>query len=284
MTIVIVKRVNENVLLMGDTKVTDPNGTAPEVWPGRLKIVTIAPRVTIAFAGLADPADVALREAAKYFRNSDHSAGIDTVKRYSRDFDIDFIIAMHSPSFQILLIRRGGAIEIPDYCAIGDESIFKDVIEFDRSAKDQNLTRGNLHTKFLDRMLTGHGLGPHVGGAPIVVEATSERHRYLGCTGAYTYEFPVLWGRETHQSIDQIYTGQGHFQLSVMPSQRSDVPVVGVCLLQARTGYIYSPLDAHAESIVELAPAGSDWEDRQQEMYETLRARIEHHAQRIAAP
>jgi hypothetical protein len=61
MTIVIAARRDEEALLLADTMIGNRGERRNDVVPGRLKIVTIGPRVTVALAGNADSADVALR-------------------------------------------------------------------------------------------------------------------------------------------------------------------------------------------------------------------------------
>ncbi|MEI5676684.1 MULTISPECIES: hypothetical protein [unclassified Mesorhizobium] len=130
----------------------------------------------------------------------------------------------------------------------------------------------------MDRMLTSKDLGPHIGGFPIVLGATAQKHRYLGSTGVYTYKFPNLkWGEETHQSIEEVYSGEGHFQMSVLPPDVSDIPVVGICLLQARMGYVYSPIENERAFRVPLADAAEPWEGNEQDMYAVLRRTVADH-------
>ena len=60
----------------------------------------------------------------------------------------------------------------------------------------------------------------------------------------------------------------------------SDDPVVGACLLQARTGYVYSPIEQPAPFRVELLRDNA-WEGREQEMYGVLRKAIEEHVRAV---
>ena len=126
--------------------------------------------------------------------------------------------------------------------------------------------------------MTNKDVGPHVGGFPIAVEALPTGHRYLFCSGGYTYKFPELkWGEVTYQPIEQVYTGDGHFTLSVVPSEALDVPVVGACLLQARMGYVFSPTEQPEAFHVRLAPRNSLWEGTEQQMYAILKEALAFH-------
>jgi hypothetical protein len=50
LTIVIAKRSREEILILTDTMIGNRDQTGPDLMPGRLKVVTIGPRVTIAWS------------------------------------------------------------------------------------------------------------------------------------------------------------------------------------------------------------------------------------------
>ncbi|WP_131803251.1 MULTISPECIES: hypothetical protein [unclassified Mesorhizobium] len=285
MTIVIALRRDEEILLMADTKVTDANSTGPNIIPGRLKIVTIGPRVSVAFAGNADPAGVALREARKELQHDGLVPAVEVLKQYSSDGTVDFLVAAHTPEISLLRLRRGVSLEVADVCTLRHDDPFREDIDRARVTHDsQSLAKSDLRSRFIDRLMTNRSdLGLHIGGIPICVSAASSGHRYLGQTGIYTYKFPPLKaGQETHQPIEQVYTGDGHFQLSVVPSDADDVPVVGVCLLQARTGYVFSPIEQPEAFVIPLAPPTLEWEGHEQQMFGTLKAAIATHVDTVS--
>src|ERR1700730_6843311 len=65
--------------------IREPDKTRDNVFPGRLKAVIIGPQVTVAFAGNADPALLAVQEARRELRRSGLSTAIDILKRESQD-------------------------------------------------------------------------------------------------------------------------------------------------------------------------------------------------------
>jgi hypothetical protein len=126
-------------------------------------------------------------------------------------------------------------------------------------------------------------LGPYIGGFPMAVEAMPTGHRYLGCDGGYIYNFPdVPWGGVGHQSPQQIYTGDGYFTLSIFPNE-PNVPVVGACLLQERTGYVFSPIEQSDAFRIRLAPPYSSWIGQENVMYQTLRRAVADHIAAVAS-
>lgn len=285
MTLVIAQRRGDEILIMADTKVTNADQTRADVMPGRLKAVTIGPRVTVAFAGNADPAGLAIQESRIALQRAGLPAVVDILKRYSGDGSIDFILASHRPDTSLLRIRKGVPLEVYDICSLGDDAPFRADIEAARVSIDpQPLAKRDLRWRFIDRLMTNHAdLGPHIGGFPIAVSATPHGHRYLGAGGVYIYKFPPMRaGVETHQPIEQVYSGDGHLQCNVVPSNSVDVPVVGVCLLQARTGYVLSPIEQPQAYRVPLAPPGSNWHGQEQQMFDVLRQALTAHVDAVS--
>ncbi|KSV76012.1 hypothetical protein N185_16320 [Sinorhizobium sp. GW3] len=140
-----------------------------------------------------------------------------------------------------------------------------------------------MRSRFFDRLLTNRDLGDSIGGFPVVVGATVEKHRYLAQSGFYTFKFPELrWGEDTHQPVEQLYTGDGHFEIGVMPPKIPNVPVFGAYSLQARTGYVYSPLEDPEAFRVPLWPHGEPWEGHEAGMYEVLGRKIAEHVATVA--
>ena len=283
MAIVIAQRRREQILILSDTMISNPMEKGPDVFQGRLKVVTIGPCVTIAYAGNADPASVAVREAREQLRRTGLAVAVDVLKQASRDGLIDFLVASHRLEASLLRIRRGVALDVKDICAIGHEEPFQSLIEqarfFDPT---ETLKDSNLRFRFSDRLMTNKDLGPSVGGLPIAVQATASDHRYLFLAGTYTYEFPPLRpGEQVQQPIEQVYTGRGHFGLYVVPSQAVNTPVVGGCLLQARMGYVFSPIEKPEAFRVPLLPSTVEWEGHEQQMLEVLQRELATHVGRV---
>jgi hypothetical protein len=309
-TIAIAQRRGDEILLIADTKITDVKGIGAgadevdgrlqamalaerkragiDVLPGLLKVVTLADRMTAAFAGMEGPACLAIRDARLKFRIGGPTAALDELVRSSESGETDYLVAVHHGETGLWRIKNGVRLPVDDgeVCAIGAEGPFKKLIERAREETSGSLRKGYLRGEFLVLIMTGRHGEPTVGGFPIAVMATPEGHRYLPCDGGYTYELNIEWGRTTVQPIEQVYTGKGHFQLAIIPAESADVPVVGACLVQARRGYIYSPLERPrfpAPFVVPLLPGEERWQGREREMFAVLRAEIAKHVAAVAA-
>lgn len=283
MSIVVAQRRDDEILLVGDTKISNEAATRPDELPGNLKVITFAERMTAGFVGNAGAANVAIKAARCAFYSSGPDAALEVLKASSSEDETDYIVASHHGSARLVVVRKGGLVDTGnDVCSIGQDEPFKEVIQKARdTAVQERPARGHLHSKFIEVILTGKHGELTVGGFPIAVVATMQEHHYAPLCCAYTYKFPeIKWGETTYQSMDQVYSGDGHFQLSIMRSEMSDVPVVGACLLQARTGYVYSQIEQPEPFKVELL-RDSAWEGREREMYGVLREAIEEHVRAV---
>lgn len=65
-------------------------------------------------------------------------------------------------------------------------------------------------------------------------------------------------------------------------NDQSDAPVIGICLLQARSGYVYSPIEQPEAIKVPLLEYGVEWEGREQEMFAGLREAVAKHTTSVA--
>ena len=282
MTIVIVKKQGDDVLILADTMIGDANARGPNIIPGRLKAVTIGPRLTIAFAGNADPAAVAIKRARTAFMTSGTEEALKVIRSDSSSGDTDYIAVSHEPAASVQLIRRGGCIEVDDICAIGTHQPFRAAIEEELlAASDPDLFRGRLRHKFMDPLLTGKHVTDGIGGFPVVVEANRDHHRYKFASAAYTYKLNIIWGQTTEQPWEQVESGDGHYQLDILVSERTGVPVVAACLLQAKMGYVYSPIERPEPFPITLFASDERWDGREQEMFAKLRAALDEHVTEV---
>lgn len=264
--------------------IVDSNARRPDVTPGRLKVITIGPRLTVAFANSADPASVAVRNARRAFLESGREAAIEVIKQDSISGLTDYITVSHDPDASVLLTRRGASIPVKDICAIGNDEPFRHAIQEELLAgHDADLFRGTLRHMFMDRLLTQRHVGDGIGGFPIIVSATPHSHQYMMGSAGYDYKLNIIWGQVTEQPWEQVESGDGHYRFIIMPSEQPDVPVVGACLLQARTGYVYSPIEQPEPFPVPLIAHNERWEGREQEMFGVLQAAIEEHVVRVRA-
>jgi hypothetical protein len=208
---------------------------------------------------------------------------MEELRRVSEDGKVDLIVGTHRPHASLVRLHNGVSLEIEDICALGYDEPFRDLIDEARTPESGTALRhSKLRHRFSERLMTNKVTLPHVGGFPIVVDATPQGHRYLGFEGAYTNKFPDLkWGDEAHQPIDQVYSGESDFKIAVVPSNVADVPVVGAYLVEARTGFIYSPMEFPEVFSIPLAPPDFDWPGDEQQLYDVLNREIASHVSAV---
>jgi|GEM_PF-4236986 len=283
MTLVIAQRHEDQVMILADTKIMDPSKTRPDIIPGRLKAIILGPGLSVAFAGNADAASLAIENARDALLFCGIEDAINIIQSDSREGETDYIIACHSPKAELLCLRRGGRISVPDICSIGDDDCFKDAIKKAIDSQ-KRLLDSDLRTYFYDRLLTGQNIGEKIGGFPVTIYATNESHNYMPFFGSYTYKFPKLKsGMPTYQEINQVYTGDGHFEFGILPPETPNLPVLGAYSLQAKMGYIYSPIEQVDPYCIRLWPSDQPWEGHEDEMLQILKKAINDHVLNVSS-
>ena len=182
MSIILAQRHNDEILLLGDTKISSTAARRPDELPGNLKVITFAKRMTAAFAGNVGAANVAIKRARLAFYAAGPNAAIEVLRTSSRNTDVDYIVASHHSETKLMVIRNGGLVQIDnDVCSIGQSGPFSTLIKTAQEVvASSNLNRGALLSGFIDVIMTGKHEEVTVGGFPIAVIATAENHRYLG--------------------------------------------------------------------------------------------------------
>jgi hypothetical protein len=281
---VIVQKCGEGALVLADTKVTNRNAVQSNEIPGRLKIIVLDTNTTVAFAGDADPAILAIKELQILTQSSGPEAASDVLKKWSISHDIDFILVQHLPLLEISVIRHGGSVAVSDIAHIGDDTIFKRIIQRARDNKIacEDAARSGLRPDFMyvlsqpSSVLTGDLNRASVGGFAIAVSAKHNDHRYLPHASVTIVKFPELANGEAHEPNEWVQTGEGRFQYKVIVANEIGIPKVGVCIPQAEVGYIYSPMrQGHNPIKILLADKAFNWMNNESQLYDKFKCNLD---------
>lgn len=107
MSIIMAQRHDDEILMVGDTKISSVAATRPDELPGNLKVITFAERMTAGFAGNAGSAHVAIKSARRVFYSSGPDAALEVLQTSSREDETDYIVASHHRSTRLVVLRRG---------------------------------------------------------------------------------------------------------------------------------------------------------------------------------
>lgn len=261
MTIAIGQKFGNEILLATDTRISDASASRQNIIPGRLKAIILSPTLSVAYAGHADPALVAIRSAAKIAIERGDAEAIENLQRSSarHDADVDFLVAQHAPT-RLLKLSGGQCYEAAVGFAIGDTRVHSEVSAtirylnasyslFRFESPEEAPTQPQVFVQAFQQVLvnvTGAGYAG-VGGLPVIVIGRPEGHSYLGLGGSF-YVGPSVRTGETGEDAAAKASGLTRYGFCVVPPRQANVSVVGAVLPQAGMGWIYDPLK-HDEPI-----------------------------------
>lgn len=263
MSFVIAKKVGHNLLLIGDTKLTDskilPNQHRPhraqmvsDPRDGAIKITLINPQLCIAFAG----GSITANNAIKICRNLDLDSIINHLRKENNlsEIEIEFIIARGYPDFELIEIKNGKVTRPSELAWIGNPKAF-DLYEvtFNELKKSRTHDDSYLANRAFNSVLQS-SLIDNVNGFPITV--TNE-------TGVFTYqEFMTMEIPPRQiQGFEVITHGtasEGAYSVNIRPTaSRSDI--LPVHILQGNIGILYKSIEGGI-LMPELIPDTDDFE------------------------
>src|SRR5271166_1989423 len=108
MTVVLAKRFGSRIEVVSDTMISDSSFGREDAFPGRLKIVALAPDLTVVYAGHSNP--------ALYFIRQLHSHRIKKLGELltylkdctaSPDHDVEFLVISHQNEAELRRVWSG---------------------------------------------------------------------------------------------------------------------------------------------------------------------------------
>lgn len=244
--------------------------------PGRLKIVMLAPEFTVAYAGHADPALHAIKEARRVLIESGPEMAIEHLRAATigGPADFDFLVALHRPEAELRRVWGGIVSGNLDQGAIGDTRIRSEVERQFEQSKDGGLREyhGAFIGAFTNRRIH---LGTGVGGFPICIFAAPQGHAYRRHSFGHSWK-PIIpeWGTTMYEDETDLLTGEWSFHHSVLTVDKPGMAVLGVEIPQAKVGYVYAPLIEDDPVAVKLLDDEKLWTQHQAEIHTALRQAI----------
>jgi hypothetical protein len=279
MTVVIAKRFDQAICLVSDTMISDDASGKPNAIPGRLKIVTLSPNFTVAYAGHANQALDAIREVHGVLRSDGPESAIERLRLASSSgpHDIDFIVARHRPAAELCRIWEGKVSESLDQCAIGQTAINAKIEKrFEPTGNPTNDSM-NFRLAFIaaftdrrDRPDAG------VGGFRLSLHATPDNHAYKSHSLSDSWKpIELVWGTTTYEDEQDLLTGEWSFRHDSVTTEEPGLAVLAVELPQAKTGYVYAPLSEDDPKPIKLLDHDGPYPQHQDEIHQAMREALE---------
>lgn len=252
MTFVAAKRFDDRIVIASDTMISDLNGTSSDALPGRLKIITLTPKVTIAFAGLLDQSIDSIREAKSLLLQGSPLSHVEkalseATARYSFHGEgLEYILISHLEGVTLKRIWEGTISGNLDQTCIGDRDLFSTLLERESCGplpivpfRRENESR--FSHAFM-QLFDGTFVSKKVGGIPIIVNCFPQGHHYSGHAAALAWD-KIEGGKiVSQQQLADQKCGMTHWAYSIHAPSLSGIGVVGCFIPDAGIGYIYSPL------------------------------------------
>lgn len=122
MSLIVARVVSSSILVLADTKITDPYKTPNAYFEGISKVTLLDENTCIAFAGNVQKATIAINQLSPNMQTDDILNHLSIVT--SNSDDVDFIVASILPNPSIWIIKNG-KYESVSYGWIGDIDGFK---------------------------------------------------------------------------------------------------------------------------------------------------------------
>ncbi len=257
MTFVVAKQFGERILIAADTmisvtsetKTVDDRAPRPDIIPGRLKAVVLAPNITAAYAGWADPGQSAIRAAKQALAEG---GGIHAVELILRNAsakhmgELEFILASHAQGPSLRRIWNGIISSNLPRVAIGTRALETRLGQHEAAAPLRPLPwRSDEEDAFIEgvgQLFREVQVTESVGGFHFLLEASPRGHGYLSRTDVTAWD--RVWGGipVSEGQLADRRSGMTEWAYQVSPSRWHGVGVAGVIVLNAGVGYLYSPL------------------------------------------
>lgn len=278
MTFVIARRFDARIVLLADTKISDPNATGrfdPEAGvsrdrsiyannyvPGRLKAFPLSLRLSIGYAGRSNAALEVIRSIADTLDTMNDLAGVlAALREASAAGEIEFLVASHIAGPQIFKIWDGRVSGDQSTHWIGDGAI-SPVLTAAIARTESRLEA--LHgaapshasseeacfvSGWSDLLLRSPALRGEVGGIPISLLASPYGHCFNASAGVYSPDAVHYGdGRTENADGEPVEASYGQYGFTLLPGDRRGAAVLGLWLDQTGLGYMYDPL-ANNEAI-----------------------------------
>jgi hypothetical protein len=252
MTFVIARKLPDRIAILSDTMITDRDGARPNILPGRMKAIVVAPLVSVAYAGFAGPALAAIRRfrsALNAGQDSEEARTVLVAATAEHPDELDFLIASHERGPDLRRVWNGRVSGDLDQSVIGDTSLLKplNTAEERWAAREypaelaEHAAMGRFTGAFHD-LFEGVQIAAGVGGVPIILQASVYGHTYLSHGGVRNWDHINLATGLTPEHLAHRASGMTEWRYNVYSTALRGAPVVGLLLETIGVGFIYSPL------------------------------------------
>ncbi|MDF0488641.1 hypothetical protein PX554_10910 [Sphingomonas sp. H39-1-10] len=198
MTFVAAKCFGESIVIASDTMISRPAGASHDMLPGRLKIVIVSSKVTIAFAGLINQSIDAIREVRRLILTGGLLSGVEEILRRATEryasygVGLEFIVASHVDGVALKRIWEGTISANLHGTCIGDRALQARLLE-----EEARVPIPIVPSRFEDesrfarafmQLFDGIYVSGQVGGFAVIANCCPRGHCYGYHTGVMAWD------------------------------------------------------------------------------------------------
>jgi len=248
-TFVAAKRFGERVLITSDTMISDRTGMPHDVIPGRLKVITISPTITIAYAGLPNQGIDAIKAARLRWIETDKLPELEAVliaatrKHFG---DLDFLLVAHQDGVSLRRIWEGRISASLDQACIGQRDLLSTLLTIEEKAPrvlvPHEFEEESLFSSAFYRLFNGMYISESAGGFGIKATCSPYGHYMSGFAGSTAWDTVSVGRSDTERQVEDRRSGMTQWAYHISGPKLRGVAVVGATVLDAGIGFIYNPI------------------------------------------
>jgi hypothetical protein len=259
LTIVIAKKFDERIVTVSDTADFDVRNASPNLVPGVLKSVIVNLHTSISFAGATERCLDAIRKIHKQLlAGADLTGVLNDLAKYTSDGKCEFLVSAHRNTAELRKIACGRVTDALSVGWIGDSQAIKKTVsseKFDVELPDY-MSQGEAEFTygFIKALGERKMLSDFAGGIPIVHLASAIGHTYQDYMN-WSLGGTMLLTRHGFdpKSVAERTNHQYDFTMHVIAPDGRGVAVLGLYFVEARCGFIYSPIETdNPDKLTEL--------------------------------
>jgi len=286
MTFVAAKRFGERVLIASDTMISDLTGMPHDVIPGRLKVITICPTITVAYAGLPDQGIDAIKAARLRWIETGKVSELETVlvgETQEYFGKLEFLLVVHQDGVSLKRIWDGRVSASLDQACIGQRDLLSALLalvgEVPHGMVPHEFEEESQFSSAFDRLFSGIYISESAGGFGIKATCSPYGHYMSGFVGSMAWDTVFSGQNDTEQKLADRRSGMTQWAYNISGPKLRGVAVVGAVILDAGVGFIYDPIHQNGPILERFMPPKS--QDEARSALNVFQKRVNHIAERF---
>jgi hypothetical protein len=256
MTLIVARKFGDRMIVASETMISDQNAWRADIIPGALKTVILTLDLSVSYAGDMEWAMMAIRQVSRTpAMMVDKQALLQHLQQFTINDRCEFIVAFHAAGSHLRKIWCGNISGDLEDCSISNRAALSD---FD--AYEAAMPTSDQPDKYeTENRFVGAWTGWQqewdqnhyaIGGFFLTQLCSPRGYCYNNAGSVYNWDMVNLSISDTKeksiQRAEDHDSGLTQYTYQIAGPNARGVAIFGAYMPQPRTGFIYSPLIAHA--------------------------------------